>query len=117
MGQTGKIILGDKEYSFHTDKYGNKVLDLNNFRIIPNNYKCEMMMEFNPDAKITARDYPRLDKSKAHEYVVGMVEKGNGKNNKTGILCYEQNGYKYDGTGQRIISTGKHVKQKPSRRS
>jgi hypothetical protein len=72
-------------------------------------------LEVDDDAVITARDYPKLDQNRAHEYVVGMVEKGNGKSNKTSILRYEQNGYKYNSLGTKIIGTGKHVKQKPRR--
>ena len=64
----------------------------------------------NPNAEITAYDYPKLNQNRAHEYVTGMVEKGNGKSNKTGVKYYQQNGYKYDRTGKSIIGTGKHVK-------
>ena len=69
-------------------------------------------LEFPDTVNVTAHSYPKLNKNIGHEYVQGMVEKGKGFYNKTSVLHYEQNGYKYDGMTEKIIGTGKHIVEK-----
>lgn len=60
-----------------------------------------------PDtAKISLYDYPRYNPIKAEEYVTGILNK---KTGETGVLYRQQNGYKYNAEGNKIIDKGKHV--------
>lgn len=63
-----------------------------------------------PEAEeIKCSGYPRLNENTGHQYVTGILEKGKGKEGKTGVLYYEQNGYKYDGRTKNIVDKGLHI--------